>query len=168
MTFEAMADDIKALLDYLGIKKTRVFGFSDGGNLGIIFTLRHQEYVSSLAVMGANINTWGTKTFTQMQITYQWIILCIESAIYDDPEYGRRRDIKGMMACQPNLKFSDLSAIKVPFFNIYGERDMMWRWHSEKITESVENAKGLMVKDAGHGDYHERIVPDLLAFFADK
>lgn len=167
MTFEAMSDDLKALLDHLGIKKTRIFGFSDGGNLGIVFTLRHQDYVKSLAVMGANINTWGTKTFTQMQITYQWIILCIEAKIYDDPEYARRRDIKGMMALQPNLKFEDLKEIKVPFFNIYGESDMMWRWHSKKITQSVDNAKELMFKGGGHGDYLDKIAPELIAFFAN-
>ena len=74
MTFEAMSDDIAALLDYLNIEKTRIFGFSDGGNLGVVFTLAHQERVEALAIMGSNINTWGTNTFDQIQITYQYII----------------------------------------------------------------------------------------------
>ena len=77
MTFEAMADDLANLLDYLNIEKTRIFGFSDGGNLGVVFTLAHQERVESLVIMGSNINTWGTNTFDQIQITYQYIILCI-------------------------------------------------------------------------------------------
>ncbi len=166
MTFEAISDDVKALLDYLDIEKTHIFGFSDGGNLGIVFTLRHGEYVKSLAVMGSNINTWGTKTFTQLQITYQWIILCIEARIYDDPEYARRRDIKGMMVGQPKLTFKDLEVIDVPFFNIYGEHDMMWRWHSRGITKAVKNAKELMFEGGGHSDYLDRIAPELITFFA--
>ncbi len=169
MTFEAMSEDIDALLDYLNIEKTRIFGFSDGGNLGIVFTLAHQERVESLAIMGSNINTWGTNTFDQIQITYQYIILCIEAWLYDDPEYGRRRDIKGMMVGQPSLTFDDISAIKVPVLNIFGEHDMIQRWHSKKITKSIEGAQELMVVGGGHSscfDQTETVInPALLEFY---
>lgn len=169
MTFEAMSDDIAALLDYLNIEKTRIFGFSDGGNLGVVFTLAYQERVEALAIMGSNINTWGTNTFDQIQITYQYIILCIEAWLYDDPEYGRRRDIKGMMVGQPSLTFEDISAIKVPVLNIFGEHDMIQRWHSKKITKSIEGAQELMIVGGGHSscfDQTETVInPALLDFY---
>lgn len=169
MTFEAMADDLANLLDYLNIEKTRIFGFSDGGNLGVVFTLAHQERVESLVIMGSNINTWGTNTFDQIQITYQYIILCIEAWLYDDIEYARRRDIKGMMVGQPSLTFEDISAIKVPVFNIYGEHDMIQRWHSKKITRSIEGAQELMIIGGGHStcfDQTETVInPALLKFY---
>ncbi len=169
MTFEAMAEDLANLLDYLNIEKTRIFGFSDGGNLGVIFTLAHQERVEQLVIMGSNINTWGTNTFDQIQITYQYIILCIEAWLYDDPEYARRRDIKGMMVGQPSLTFEDISAIKVPVLNIYGEHDMIQRWHSKKITKSIENAQELMIIGGGHStcfDQTETVInPALLKFY---
>ncbi len=169
MTFDAMAEDLVNLLDYLNIEKTRIFGFSDGGNLGVVFTLAHQEMVESLAIMGSNINTWGTNTFDQIQITYQYIILCIESWLYDDPEYARRRDIKGMMVGQPSLTFEDISAIKVPVLNIYGEHDMIQRWHSRKITRSIEGAQELMVIGGGHSSCFDQtdtvINPALLDFY---
>lgn len=169
MTFEAMSDDIASLLDYLNIEKTRIFGFSDGGNLGVVFTLAYQERVEALAIMGSNINTWGTNTFDQIQITYQYIILCIEAWLYDDPEYGRRRDIKGMMVGQPSLTFEDISAIKVPVLNIFGEHDMIQRWHSKKITKSIEGAQELMIVGGGHSscfDQTETVInPALLDFY---
>lgn len=169
MTFEAMSEDIEALLDYLNIEKTKIFGFSDGGNLGVVFTLAHQERVESLAIMGSNINTFGTNTFDQIQITYQYIILCIEAWLYDDPEYARRRDIKGMMVGQPSLTFEDISAIKVPVLNIYGEHDMIQRWHSKKITKSIEGAEELMIIGGGHSSCFDQtdtvINPKLLEFF---
>ena len=169
MTFEAMSDDIAALLDYLNVEKTRIFGFSDGGNLGVVFTLAHQERVESLVIMGSNINTLGTNTFDQIQITYQYIILCIEAWLYDDPEYARRRDIKGMMVGQPSLTFADISAIKVPVLNIYGEHDMIQRWHSKKITRSIEGAEELMIVGGGHStcfDQTETVInPALLEFY---
>ncbi len=169
MTFEAMSDDIEALLDYLNVEKTRIFGFSDGGNLGIVFTLAHQERVESLVIMGSNINTWGTNTFDQIQITYQYIILCIEAWLYDDPEYAIRRDIKGMMVGQPSLTFKDISAIKVPVLNIFGEHDMIQRWHSKKITKSIDGAQELMIVGGGHSTCFDQtdtvINPALLKFF---
>ena len=169
MNFETFADDVAKVLDYLGVEKTHIFGFSDGGNLGFVFTLKYQERVLSLTVMGSNINTLGTNTFDQIQITYQYIVLVIEAWIKGDDATKIRRDIKGMMVGQPSLTFEDISAIKVPFFNIYGEHDMIQRWHSKKITKSIENAKELMVIGGGHSTCFEQtdtvIMPALLEFY---
>ncbi len=169
MNFETFADDVAKVLDYLGVEKTHIFGFSDGGNLGFVFTLKYQERVLSLTVMGSNINTLGTNTFDQIQITYQYIVLVIEAWIKGDDATKIRRDIKGMMVGQPSLTFKDISAIKVPFFNIYGEHDMIQRWHSKKITKSIENAKELMVIGGGHSTCFEQtdtvIMPALLEFY---
>ncbi len=169
MNFETFADDVAKVLDYLKIEKTHIFGFSDGGNLGFVFTLKYQERVLSLTVMGSNINTLGTNTFDQIQITYQYIVLVIEAWIKGDDATKIRRDIKGMMVGQPSLTFKDISAIKVPFFNIYGEHDMIQRWHSKKITKSIENAKELMVIGGGHSTCFEQtdtvIMPALLEFY---
>ncbi len=170
LTFEVMSDDLIVFLDKLGIDKVHIFGFSDGGNLGFVFTLAHQDRVKSLAVMGSNINTLGTNTFDQIQITYQYIVLCVEYILTGDPEKALRRDIKGMMVGQPSLTFKDISAIKVPFFNIYGEHDMIQRWHSKMITKSIDGARELMVVGGGHSTSFEftdsLILPELLDFYA--
>ncbi len=169
MSFDVFAEDVLKLLDYLNIEKTNIFGFSDGGNLGVVFTLAHQDRVKSLVIMGSNINTWGTNTFDQIQITYQYIVLCVEAWLYGDEETKIRRDIKGMMVGQPSLTFDDISAIKVPVLNIYGEHDMIQRWHSKKITRSIEGAQELMIVGGGHStcfDYTETVInPALLDFY---
>lgn len=169
MNFETMSDDLVIILDYLNIDKTNIFGFSDGGNLGIVFTLAHQERVKSLVVMGSNINTWGTNTFDQIEITYQYIVLCVEAWLTGDEETKIRRDIKGMMVGQPSLTFKDISEIKVPVLNIYGEHDMIQRWHSKMITKSIEGAQELMIVGGGHStcfEYTDTIInPALLEFY---
>lgn len=170
MNFETMAEDLVKVLDYLGVEKTHIFGFSDGGNLGFVFTLAHQDRVLSLVVMGSNINTWGTNTFDQIQITYQYIVLCVEAYIKGDEETKIRRDIKGMMVGQPSLTFKDISEIKVPVLNIFGEHDMIQRWHSKMITKSIDGAQELMVVGGGHSTCFEYtdtvIVPALLDFYS--
>lgn len=172
MNFETMSEDLVKLLDALRIEKTNIFGFSDGGNLGFVFTLAHQDRVKSLVVMGSNINTRGTNTFDQIQITYQYIILCIEAWLYDDIEYKIRRDIKGMMVGQPSLTFDDIAQIKVPVLNIYGEHDMIKRSHSKRITRSIEGAQELMIIGGGHStcfEYTDEIInPALLEFYGVK
>lgn len=169
MNFETMSDDLALILDYLDIDKTNIFGFSDGGNLGIVFTLAHQESVKSLVVMGSNINTWGTNTFDQIEITFRYIFLCIEAWFTGDEETKIRRDIEGMMVGQPSLTFKDISAIKVPVLNIYGEHDMIQRWHSKMITKSIEGAQELMVVGGGHStcfEYTDTVInPALLEFY---
>ncbi|MBQ8026647.1 MAG: alpha/beta hydrolase, partial [Clostridia bacterium] len=78
-------------------------------------------------------------------------------------------DIKGMMVGQPSLTFEDISAIKVPVLNIYGEHDMIQRWHSKKITRSIEGAQELMVVGGGHSSCFDQtdtvINPALLEFY---
>ncbi len=169
MTFDAMAEDIVKILDFLNIEKTHIFGFSDGGNLGFVFTVKHQDRVNSLVAMGSNINTFGTNTWDQIGIVFEWIFLCIKAWITGDTEVARERDIQGMMVGQPNLTFDDIATIKVPVLNIYGEHDMIKRWHSEKITNSIEGAQGLMVVGGGHSTCFEYtdtvIMPALLEFY---
>ena len=169
LTFDVESDDLLCLLDELGIEKTHLFGFSDGGNLAIVFTVQHGDRVLSLIPMGANINDRGTKFTNQIGIVFEYWILCIQAKFSDDPAIALKRDIQGMMVGQPNLEFKDLKKINVPTLNIYGQSDMMYRTHSKKITKSIPGAKELMVKGGGHSscfDYtHEILLPEILSFY---
>lgn len=169
LTFDTESEDLLHLLDELGIEKTHLFGFSDGGNLAIVFTLQHQDRVLSLTAMGANINTLGTKLTNQIGIVFEYAVLCIKAKFSSDSEVALERDIQGMMVCQPKLKFKDLKEITVPALNIYGESDMMYRCHSKMITKSIPNAQELMVEGGGHSSCFKFsdtiILPKMLDFY---
>ena len=53
MTFEAMADDIAALLDQLGLQSADVLGYSLGGGVAQQTALRHPERVRKLVVVSS-------------------------------------------------------------------------------------------------------------------
>lgn len=169
LTFEIMSEDLIVLLDYLNVEKTKIFGFSDGGNLGMVFTVAHPERVESLVIMGSNINPLGTKTFDQIGIIWKYLGLAIKAGFTGDAEDIRRRDIQGLMVYQPNLTFEDLQTIKVPVLNIYGEHDMIKRIHLKRITRNIPNAQEIMIVGGGHGscfDYTDTIInPALLEFY---
>ncbi len=169
LTFEIMSDDLVVLLDELNVEKTKIFGFSDGGNLGMVFTVAHPERVESLVIMGSNINPLGTKVFDQISIIWKYLGLAIKAGLTGKAEDIRRRDIQGLMVNQPNLTFKDLQTIEVPVLNIYGEHDMIKRIHSKRITKNIPNAQELMIVDGGHStcfEYTDTIInPALLEFY---
>ncbi|MBQ8783548.1 MAG: alpha/beta hydrolase [Clostridia bacterium] len=171
LNFEDMAEDLTKILDYLKIQKTNIFGFSDGGNLGMVFTVNYPERVNSLVVMGSNINPLGTKTFDQISIIWKYLGLAIKAFFTQDYADIVRRDIQGLMVYQPNLTFKDLNEIKVPVLNIYGEHDMIKRIHSKRITKAIDGAQELMIVDGGHGSCFEQtdtvINPALLEFYSN-
>lgn len=150
LTFELFSEDLKALLDYLKVKPVNICGFSDGGNLGMVFAVTYPEYVKRLAVFGSNLNTRGTKTLDQLGIIKDHRIYAIKAALTKDPEWKRRREIEGMMVGQPHLNYKKLSTLKIPFLNCFGEFDMIKRSHSRKITKAVEGAEEIMVLNGGH------------------
>jgi pimeloyl-ACP methyl ester carboxylesterase len=49
-------EDLKALFDYLGIKKAHLIGVSMGGSIAIDFTLQYPELVKSLILSGPSLN----------------------------------------------------------------------------------------------------------------
>ena len=149
LTFELFCDDLKALLDYLGVEGASFFGFSDGGNLAMCFAVAYPQYVERLAVFGSNLNTRGTKTGDQLGIIKDHGIYAIKAAITKDPQWIRKREIEGMMVGQPKLNYKKISEIKVPFLNVFGEHDMIKRSHSRKITKSVKGAEEVMVLNGG-------------------
>src|SRR5262249_21317248 len=53
MTFEAMADDIAALITHLGLKQVDLMGYSLGGMVAQHVTIRHPELVRKLVVVSA-------------------------------------------------------------------------------------------------------------------
>ena len=150
LTFELFCDDLKALLDYLNVEKVNICGFSDGGNLGMCFAVKYPDYVLRLAVFGSNLNTRGTKIGDQLGIIKDHRIYAIKAALTKDSEWIRKREIEGMMVGQPKLTYKKLSALKIPFLNVFGEFDMIKRSHSRKITKAVEGAEEVMVLNGGH------------------
>lgn len=53
MTYEAMADDVAALIRRLGLAQVDIFGFSLGGGVALQMTIRHPQLVRKLMVMSA-------------------------------------------------------------------------------------------------------------------
>jgi pimeloyl-ACP methyl ester carboxylesterase len=54
LTYEQMAEDTAALLTHLKLSGADIFGYSDGGVIGLGVAIHHPALVGRLAVLGAN------------------------------------------------------------------------------------------------------------------
>ena len=61
-TLDQFAEDLKDFLDGRGIARAAILGFSDGGNIALLFALRYPSCVEKLIVNGANLYPSGMKT----------------------------------------------------------------------------------------------------------
>ena len=93
-----MAEDIVQFISLQNITNPILYGFSDGGIIGLIISIRYPDLLSKLIISGANINPKGLKP------KYLWLIRLF---------YIFTRDSKyQLMLTQPNISDLDLICIK--------------------------------------------------------
>lgn len=67
-TIRQFAEDLHDFMDEKGIGKAHILGFSDGGNIALVFALKYPERVAHLVLNGANLDASGVKPSTQIPI----------------------------------------------------------------------------------------------------
>lgn len=55
-TIRQFADDLREFMDAHGIEKAHILGFSDGGNIAMVFAMKYPEHVNRLILNGANLD----------------------------------------------------------------------------------------------------------------
>ncbi len=139
--------DLKQLLDQMGLKKINLLGFSDGGNIALIFSIVYPSYVKKLIINGANITPNGMKKSVKIPIflTYYGLILCPKKT----KKLSHKKELFGLMTKEPRLKVTDLWKIKAPTLVIAGDKDMIRDSHTRKIAEWIPDSK-LVILSGSH------------------
>ena len=137
-TLLQFAEDLKELFTSLNITKADILGFSDGGNIALIFALKYPRYVNSLVLNGANITPNGLKMYVRIPV---FIDFCICSALSFSKSMKLRRERLLLMINQPHIPAGALSALDMPVLVITGTKDMIKRTHSKLITNSIKRAQ---------------------------
>lgn len=145
ISYDLMASDFNALLDYLHIDSAYVLGWSDGGIIGLIMAMNYPGKVKKLAETGANIVPDSTA------IPYA-DILSTENFI-EHNKHASKVDIalNKMMLYQPNIPFSALRKIHCPVLVMAGDHDIIKPEHTLKIFESIHGAELCIFPDSYHG-----------------
>ncbi len=143
-TISQFADDLYEFMKHRGISKANLLGFSDGGNIALLFAIRHSDMLIRLIVDGANLNTSGVKLTTQLPIEIGYRIN--KARAKNDPKAKAKMEMLGLMVDSPNIDPSELSKITVKTLVMAGTRDLIKRKHTELISASIPDSELVFVK----------------------
>ena len=158
--YHDMAEDVVALLRHLKLDGAMVFGFSDGGILGLDMAIHHPELVSKLAVSGTNFSTAGLEEATSEWFRTTtgdgWPRVLRDSydrLSPDGPDHWNDliERIKTMWLSQPDYTPEQLATITAPTLVIAGDHDAITPEHTVAMFKAIPNARLCIVPKAGHG-----------------
>lgn len=162
-TYKIFADDVKALVDELGLKKVNIVGWSDGGNTGLEFALKYPDHLNKLVTIGANTFPEGVdeRLFNNMKTQLQ--VLQAEN----NPERLNEMRLVKIMLKEPNISNGSLHKIQNPVLVIAGENDVIKKEHTEMMAKQIPNAELKIYKNATHFipfENPEELNKDILEF----
>lgn len=129
------AEDLKGLMDGLGIGRAILLGFSDGANIAMRFALGYPHRVRALILNGGNLNAAGVKPSVQLPIEAGYRI----TKLFARRSAGAKQhmELLGLMVKDPNIRAQSLAEIQVPTLVIAGTRDMIKADHTRLIAASL-------------------------------
>ena len=156
ISYELMASDIVALMDYLEIKRARILGWSDGGNIGLCLAINHPERLIKVIASGANYDPSGVRSDVgenQKFVSYIGKAMADYQTLSPDPTkwdafFG---NISQMWASEPNFTVEQLSSIATPVLLLDGESDeAIYNEHTREMAGLIPTAKLTFVTGTGH------------------
>ena len=138
-TIRQFAEDLLAFMDQHNIEKAHLLGFSDGGNIAMVFALAHPERVDKLILNGANLDASGVKRKIQIPIEIGYRIAKFFAR--KSPKAKKNAEMLGLMVNDPNVKPEELSRIQNQTLVIAGDNDMIKDQHTRLIAQSIPGAE---------------------------
>ena len=138
-TIRQFAEDLLGFMDAHQIEKAHLLGFSDGGNIAMIFALRYPNLVNRLILNGANLNAAGVKRSTQIPIEIGYRIARVFAAKSESARANA--EMLGLMVNDPNVEPKELSRIQAKTLVIAGTNDMIREDHTRLIAASIADAE---------------------------
>ena len=132
------AEDLLDFMNLHQIEKAHILGFSDGGNIAMVFAMMHPERVEKLILNGANLNASGVKRKVQIPIEIGYRIAKLFAT--KSPAARKNAEMLGLMVNDPNVKAEEISCIQNPTLVIAGEKDMIKDSHTRLIAKSIPGA----------------------------
>jgi pimeloyl-ACP methyl ester carboxylesterase len=141
LTFEAMADDLAALLDHLRAGPALVLGWSDGGTEALLLGIRHPDKVAKIAAMAANLNPEGLVPELREQPQPN-------PAPAHVPTRAER--VAALDRDEPHIRPDELLAIKAPTLVLAADHDLITDAHTLEIYHHIPNSQLAIFPNATH------------------
>lgn len=143
-TIRQFADDLLGFMDARQIGKAHLLGFSDGGNIAMIFAMRYPDRVARLILDGANLDAKGVKRTVQIPIEIGYRIARIFAG--KSKSARRNAEMLGLMVNDPNVLPEELAGIQAKTLVMAGTKDMIKEEHTRLIANSIPNAQLVIIE----------------------
>jgi 3-oxoadipate enol-lactonase len=171
-TAELLAEDLRGLLDYLGIEKTHIVGLSMGAAVAMKFAISYSQRVDRLVLSGAFEDLGGILNFIRKYFGYvvgKLLMfrffgelatrIMLPSAAWEDLLYYHRSIIR--IDWDEVRKYNQILAsysitgalgkIMAPTLILYGQYEAVLHKYGYRICENIANARMRIIPGVGHG-----------------
>jgi pimeloyl-ACP methyl ester carboxylesterase len=176
LSYQVFVEDTQQVLDKLGIRRTDIVGWSDGGIIALLLGLEAPQRVGRIVAISANFHPSGLipeadriqnvpHRFSRNKIA-GWLRSWWSGA--GEQHAALETEIKALWRTAPQLDHSDLQAITAPTLVIAGENDIIELSHSGELAKMLANARLEIVLEAGHAPpatHAGQINPLIASFF---
>lgn len=151
MTYEAMADDIAALIAALGLGRVDVAGFSVGGGVALQLGLRHADLVRKLVVISAPHATdgWFPEVLAGVSAMdpeamrgSNWHRAYLKAAPRPQDWPRLVRNVSRLMTSRYDWSGAIADRLRAPVLHVVGDADSVRPSHALALYESLGGGKG--------------------------
>lgn len=139
LNYEEMAEDIYLFIKENQIEKPILYGFSDGGIIALLLSIKYPDILSRAIVSGVNANPNGIKT--SWHILFKIYYFFTKSSMFE------------LMLKQPDITKEMLQKITIPVDIIGGSRDMIKKSHMKSIANHINKGTYTLLKGENHSSY---------------
>ena len=143
-TIRQFAEDLLCFMDEHHIERSHLLGFSDGGNIAMIFAIKHPDRVNRLILNGANLKPEGVRRSTQIPIEIGYRIARMFAGKSDSARLNA--EMLGLMVNDPYVEPEELAGIKAKTLVIAGTKDMIKKEHTIQISSGIPGSELVFIE----------------------
>ena len=154
-SYEMMASDVLAVMDFLGLERAALIGWSDGACTALILGMTEPARTAGVLFFGCNMDPSGAKEFEFTSILGRCMGRHIQdyARLSDTPDqFEAFSEAVGLMQrTQPNCSPTDLAGVRVPVAIVHSEHDeFIKREHAEYLAQTIPGAELTMLSGVSH------------------
>jgi len=141
LDYNVMAEDIKEFIEKtrLDLEDPILYGFSDGGIIGLLLAIKYPFLLSKLIVSGPNTNPKAIKPLNKFRMKLAYV-------------FKKSPKLK-LMLQGPNITKEQLGSIKIQVLILAGEKDIVDIKDLEFISANIPNSRLKILPGETHSSY---------------
>jgi pimeloyl-ACP methyl ester carboxylesterase len=154
--YAQLASDTLALLDYLGVERTALIGWSDGGIIGLEIAIHRPERLTRLFANAVNANPDGVDLSALSDpifAAFHKTVIADYRRLSPTPDDWESfsREVTAMWEREPDYSREELASVPVPTALVLGDHDeIITPTHTGYLARTIPRAREIILNDVSH------------------